>query len=41
MDREAQIRQGGSYPYEFAFTRSFFHNIDAFERWIKRPPEQK
>lgn len=39
--REGLLRCAILTPDEFAFTRSFFHNIDAFERWIKRPPEQK
>lgn len=39
--REGLLRCAILTPDEFAFTRSFFHNIGAFERWIKRPPEQK
>lgn len=39
--REGLLRCAILTPDEFAFTRSFFHNIDAFERWIKRSPEQK
>ena len=39
--REGLLRCAILTPDEFAFTRSFFRNIDAFERWIKRPPEQK
>lgn len=39
--REGLLRCAILTPNEFAFTRSFFQNIGAFERWIKRPPEQK
>ena len=39
--REGLLRCAILTPGEFAFTRSFFQNIGTFERWIKRPPEQK
>lgn len=39
--REGLLRCAILTPGEFAFTRSFFQDIDAFERWIKRPPEEK
>ena len=32
--REGLLRCTILTPGEFAFTRSFFQNIDAFERWI-------
>ena len=35
--REGLLRCAILTPGEFAFTRSFFRNIDAFEKWIKRP----
>ena len=39
--REGLLRCAILTPGEFAFTRSFFRNIDAFEKWIKRPLEQR
>ena len=39
--REGLLRCAILTPGEFAFTRSLFQDIDAFERWIKRPPEEK
>lgn len=38
--QEGLLRCAILTPGEFAFTRSFFENINAFEKWIKRPPEQ-
>ncbi len=39
--REGLLRCAILTPGEFAFTRSLFQDIDAFESWIKQPPEQK